>query len=280
LPYEIIVINDGSTDGSEQIVSDIKNPLIRLINQVNQGVSSARNRGIQESGGDWIAFLDGDDQWQPGFLKTIFSLNEKFDYCSLIATSYFIQDLSGKRNNILLNRLPFKTEEGVLTNFFEVSSYSNPPICSSAVVIKKELLLSVGGFPENIFSGEDLLTWARIACRTDIAYSIIPQAVYILNTPGNFDRRGAGPPTEDLVANALIDLKKTCQNHSVKHIKQFIARWHKNRASIYLRLTNNRTYALKEIFKSIYYYPLNLKLYLYSIIILLPGGLIRRIFRL
>lgn len=70
LPDEVIVIDDGSTDGTAGIVESIGSPLIRYIRQPNQGVSTARNRGLKEARGEFIAFLDADDLWRPTALET------------------------------------------------------------------------------------------------------------------------------------------------------------------------------------------------------------------
>lgn len=72
--FEIIVINDGSTDHTVRVVEEIKDPHVRLINQINAGVSAARNRGIQEAKGEWIAFVDGDDYVENTYLQKLFSM--------------------------------------------------------------------------------------------------------------------------------------------------------------------------------------------------------------
>ena len=163
--FEVVVVDDGSTDGGAAVVETFTDPRIRLIRQENGGVSAARNRGIAEARGEHVAFLDADDEWMPEFLEEIAALQIEFSQCRAQSTAY-VNHNGEEYNPIVLNRLPFKGEHGVLTNYFEVASCSHPPVCSICVCIERALLQEIGGFPVGIKSGEDLLTWARIAVRT------------------------------------------------------------------------------------------------------------------
>ena len=176
--FEIVIVDDGSTDGSVQEIEQIKDSRIRLIHQQNGGVSAARNRGITEARYDLVAFLDADDEWKPTYLETQYQLYQKYPECSVYACNYKFQNTEGRVTPTIIHKLPFQTEDGVLSNYFEVASCSHPPLWTSAVMVKKEAIQSIGGFPIGIKSGEDLLTWARLAVQYQIAYCIGIEAVY------------------------------------------------------------------------------------------------------
>ncbi len=264
--FEIVIVNDGSTDHSVEEVAKVTDPRIRLIHQKNAGVSAARNRGIEEARGEFVAFLDADDEWKSDYLKTQYELTQKYPECSVFACNYEFKDAKGKVTPTIIRKLPFKGKDGILSNYFEVASCSHPPICSITIMVKKRVIQSIGGFPIGVKSGEDLLTWARLAVNGEIAYN--KQAYAIFNVEGYSisEKPKRIPAEQDIVGQELKALLKA---HPSKGLRLYNALWHKMRSSIYLRL-KMRKKSIREAFISIKYNPLNYKLYIYIVLNLLP----------
>lgn len=277
-PVEIIVVNDGSTDGSDGVVEGMNLRQLRLISQENAGVSAARNKGLKLAKCEWVAFLDADDEWLPTFLEEIIRIKDKYPGSSIYATAYFLVDHEGNQNNIKLNNLPFKGRDGILNNYFRVASCSNPPVWSSAVCINKKDLLEIRGFPYGVIAGEDLLTWARLAVRKDPVYLNMPLAKFYLGKGHVFiERPGREPQDIDYVGIGLKELIRDSKKHRAD-LKKYLSHWYKMRASIYLRL-NMHGKALVEIYKGILQNPFNFKLYIYIIISVLPDKIVLYLFR-
>lgn len=169
--YEIVVVDDGSTDDGPDKVLAMGIPNLRLVRQANAGVSAARNRGIAEARGEFVALLDSDDEWHPEYLQTQFEMTRKYPECDVFATQFEYHMPNGDRFPAEVHKVAFAEEDGVMSNYFEVASCSQPPVWTCAVMARKGAFESVGGFPVGIKSGEDLLTWARLALRYRIAYS-------------------------------------------------------------------------------------------------------------
>ncbi len=239
LDFEIIVVNDGSTDSSMEAVASVRDSRIRIIHQENAGVSASRNRGIAEAKYDLIAFLDADDEWHEDYLKTQFELTLRCPQCSVFACGYEFVKPDGSHAPAIIRKLPFEGEYGVLSNYFEVASCSHPPLWTSAVVVKKTAIEAVGGFPVGIRSGEDLLTWSRLACRYEIAYSRKVRARYVLATSSKNAPPPDMDPSEDMVAQQLVQLFSECRRDlRYEQMCGYLAFWFKMRARINLSLGN------------------------------------------
>ena len=265
--FEIVVVDDGSTDNSVQEVEKVNDIRIRIVHQKNAGVSAARNKGIEEAKYDLIAFLDADDKWKAEYLETQYYLFQKYSQCSVYACGYEFSDSNGNVSGTIIRKLPFQEKDGVLTNYFEVASCSHPPIWTSAVMVKKDAIQAVGGFPVGIKSGEYLLTWDRLAVLYKIAYSKHSLAVFIFD-PLIFtqDQKERRPEQKDKVA---IELKKIYLCHkNIKGLKSYISLWHKMRTHIFID-KHCRIKALKECLKSISW-SINKKNIAFLLLLLLP----------
>lgn len=263
--FEVVVVDDGSTDKGAAIVEQYTDPRIRLIRQANAGVSAARNKGIAEAKGEYVAFLDADDEWLPEFLEEIVALQNEYPTCRAQATNYKISS-QGETASTVLRKIPFKNMHGVLTNYFEVASCSNPPVCSICVCIERRLLNEIGGFPLGIKSGEDLLTWARIAVHTDWAYSLRPLSQYNCEQVSVKEAPTRVPQELDVVGQELKTLWKNYPK--VRGLRKYISLWHKMRSSMYMRLGYKKQCA-KEAMLSLRYNPINYKVYAYLVLNLL-----------
>lgn len=226
--FEIIVVDDGSTDDGPQRVATFNLPSIRLVRQPNGGVSTARNTGIREARYGLVAFLDADDEWMPDHLETIIRLYHTFPQCGVFGTSYyFLREGEKPRLPIIPERFHFTGEDGVLDNYYELASGTDFPMQTSAYAVRIEIIRSIGGFPVGIPSGEDILTLARLRAVCEFAYSRKPTSIYYLTTGNNKSHR---PILKNDPLDAMFD-KIYRQASQKPGIRLFLSSWHKRRMS-------------------------------------------------
>lgn len=166
--YEVIVVDDGSTDGSLAAARRVQSDRIRIIEQVNAGVSVARNTGIENARGEFICFLDADDDWRPEYLETIDMLTNAYPDSGFYVTAYAVDMGNGKIN--LSTRL--EPEVGCLPSYWLTMAKGYDFAWTSATTIRRQLLLDAGCFRPGEKIGQDLDTWVRVArINPEVAYS-------------------------------------------------------------------------------------------------------------
>jgi glycosyltransferase involved in cell wall biosynthesis len=174
--FEVIVVDDGSTDGSGAIAAGFCDPRFKIVTQENRGSGAARNRGIREARAQLIAFLDADDTWEVQFLEAIAGLAMQYPEAGLLATGYrrclgtgldklvTLRDRSADHTLTIENYLRIAREGDVVT--------------SSSVGVRARVLAEAGGFLAGEPFGEDQELWVRLSLHAPIAYDTRILAVY------------------------------------------------------------------------------------------------------
>lgn len=168
--FELIIIDDGSSDNSRKVIKAINDERIKYIYQQNGGESKARNHGIRMAQYDYVAFLDSDDIWLPDFLSTMKELIIKNPGAAAYGCSYIHEQYS---QTLIENMKNMKKNEEVyyIHNYFDFVLNHEQSLTASTTVCRKIALEKVGLFPEGLKNWVDLDLWARIGLYYDVVFT-------------------------------------------------------------------------------------------------------------
>ncbi len=166
---EIVVVDDGSTDGGLTIARNLHLNRTRIFTQKNQGSAAARNHGAQEARGQFFCFLDADDIWENNFLQAIYDLIQTFPEAGLFATHYVL-DFGDSQREPKTWGIPKNQDKMVVPNYFESTLQGEPLFPTSACCIPRTVFEKCGGFDQSIRYTEDQELFNRIAMRWPVAF--------------------------------------------------------------------------------------------------------------
>jgi len=183
-PTEIIVIDDGSTDNTKIFIQE-NYPQLKYIYQENLGPSIARNTGIKYAKSDWICFLDADDEWLSNNLKDKIDIIKRHPCLIWCASPYILK--YGDNKNVYINFSNINKENSQILNIFnDTKKFKDKVkaelISTCSVMIKRNVLVELGGFDESLKYGEDIDLWFRIALKyPQIGYTEKSSYIYYRN---------------------------------------------------------------------------------------------------
>lgn len=172
--YEVILVDDGSIDNSIEVIKSYGNDNFKIITQKNAGPSAARNRGVKEAKGKYLAFIDSDDKWYDSFFSVTYDFLEKHEECIGVSVTQKHHTIS--RDIIIPTCYKNYTEPLVINDFFSFwADWMH--ICTGSVLIRTDIVRLAGGMREDLRITEDLEFWALLSTYGKWGY--IPDILFV-----------------------------------------------------------------------------------------------------
>jgi glycosyltransferase involved in cell wall biosynthesis len=223
--FEVVVVDDGSTDGGPERVGG-GDGRIRLVRQRRAGAAAARNAGIRAARGRLIAFLDADDSYNPGFLGEILRLAARYPAAGAYGTSLEVVREDGTRRLWRSSALRRARAEDVLIGDYFGAVLDGPVISASSSAVPARVFERVGLFPEGVELGEDLDMWMRIGARFPIALSGYVGAVYHREAANRTDNGRIRGVEYELVRTGERLLSSSGLDGAQRaHLRDYVARY-------------------------------------------------------
>ncbi|OBV40659.1 glycosyltransferase family 2 protein [Janthinobacterium psychrotolerans] len=182
--WEVVVVDDGSTDDGAARVQACRDPRVRLVRQANGGVSRARNRGIAEARGELVCFLDADDWYAPDYLRTQVAMAQAYPGESYFATGF--QGVTPGSQARLAEAPALPQQVALVDDFFARCNREWLTFFTGSVAARRGALWALQPcFPEGEQFGEDLDLWFRLAERHRLVQTTVPLVAYRLDVGGS-----------------------------------------------------------------------------------------------
>ena len=215
--FEVIVIDDGSTDQSLEVAKTFENKSITIVSQPNSGVSTARNNGVKLAKYPYICFLDADDWWHPTFLEEMKRLITDFPDAGIYGSGYYI--VKNGQERIAPIGVPQGFERGIIDYCEVYAKTLCMPLTSISVVIPKHIFDEEKGFKSQLKFGEDFDLWIRITLKHKVI--LVNKSLAYYNQDVDVNNRGVAvhktySPVNHFIFNLdyLYDNEKN--NHRLK----------------------------------------------------------------
>ena len=200
--YEIIVVDDGSTDNTRKIIENKYKNKVRYYYQENKGAPAARNEGIKKSEGEYLSFLDADDYLTESSIEDRLTVLEQNKSIPWVYSKWLYLDTQG---NIIFNAFqgaPFLYKDKRKGNVF-LAMLAGALICTPTVLVRKSCVEEIGGFDERLTAFQDYDLWLRVSHLYPIEY-VDEVLAYVLIHEGSISTTQSAYPSRAII-NAKIE---------------------------------------------------------------------------